>query len=285
MSSIIPYTCQDSKRRPRFSSKATNFTALDAMILPSCSFLLWSVFFFPLFLPDAMPEHSELIDGDPGLGVYWESKNSFIRNDARLYWRAGAVRVSCPVQLGGRASGMKPTSFKKSSKNGTGRSIGQAVACLVMAAAITIGGAGTTFLLASQPAGLTVEPAALQTEGRVTLPKFDHKSDRSEAKAESTQPEENASSQEQTAASTPAAPVTKAENTAAAPAESHRPRCGAAVAAGAVPSDPMAGDASEIENENSFPHFLTETEALAAEDPMAAPEEPPSCPKRRRPPP
>jgi len=124
VSSIIPYTCQDSKRRPRFSSKATNFTALDAMILPSCSFLLWSVFFFPLFLPDAMPKHSELIDGDTGLGVYWESKNSFIRNYARLYWRAGAVRVSCPVQLGGRASGMKPTSFKKSSKNGTGRSIG-----------------------------------------------------------------------------------------------------------------------------------------------------------------
>ena len=165
------------------------------MILLSCSFLLWSVFFFPLFLPDAMPKHSELIDGDTGLGVYWESKNSFIRNYARLYWRAGAVRVSCPVQLGGRASGMKPTSFKKSSKNGTGRSIGQAVACLVMAAAITIGGAGTTFLLASQPAGLTVEPAALQTEGRVTLPRFDHKSDRSEAKAESTQPEESASSQ------------------------------------------------------------------------------------------
>ena len=243
------------------------------MILLSCSFLLWSVFFSPLFLPDAMPEHSELIDGDPGLGVYWESKNSFIRNYARLYWRAGAVRVSCPVQLGGRASGMKPTSFKKSSKNGTGRSIGQAVACLVMAAAITIGGAGTTFLLASQPAGLTVEPAALQTEGRVTLPKFDHKSDRSEAKAESTQPEESASSQEQAAASTPAAPVTKAENTAAAPAESAAPAAEPAVQPEAVPSDPMAGDASEIEKENSFPHFLTETEALAAEDPMAAPEE------------
>lgn len=273
MSSIIPYTCQDSKRRPRFSSKATNFTALDAMILLSCSFLLWSVFFFPLFPPDAMPEHSELIDGDPGLGVYWESKNSFIRNYARLYWRAGAVCVSCPVQLGGRASGMKPTSFKKSSKNGTGRSIGQAVACLVMAAAITIGGAGTTFLLASQPAGLTVEPAALQTEGRVTLPKFDHKSDRSEAKAESTQPEESVSSQEQAAASTPAAPATKAENTAAAPAESVAPAAEPAVQPEAVPADPMAGDASEIENENSFPHFLTETEALAAEDPMAAPEE------------
>lgn len=167
---------------------------------------------------------------------------------------------------------MKPTSFKKSSKNGTGRSIGQAVACLVMAAAITIGGAGTTFLLASQPAGLTVEPAALQTEGRVTLPKFDHKSDRSEAKAESTQPEESASSQEQAAASTPAAPVTKTENTAA-PAESAAPAAEPAVQPEATPADPMAGDASEIEKENSFPHFLTETEALAAEDPMAAPEE------------
>ena len=50
------------------------------MILLSCSFLLWSVFFFPLFLPDAMPKHSELIDGDTGLGVYWESKNSFMRD-------------------------------------------------------------------------------------------------------------------------------------------------------------------------------------------------------------
>ena len=205
------------------------------MILLSCSFLLWSVFFFPLFPPDAMPEHSELIDGDPGLGVYWESKNSFIRNDARLYWRAGAVRVSCPVQLGGRASGMKPTSFKKSSKNGTGRSIGQAVACLVMAAAITIGGAGTTFLLASQPAGLTVEPAALQTEGRVTLPKFDHKSDRSEAKAESTQPEGFFSG-----AGRSQHPCRTRDQSGEhrRPGRERRPRCGARCAAGGCPLRP-----------------------------------------------
>lgn len=66
------------------------------MILPSCSFLLWSVFFFPLFPPDAMPEHSELIDGDPGLGVYWESKNSFIRNYARLI--GGPVQFVYPAR-------------------------------------------------------------------------------------------------------------------------------------------------------------------------------------------
>ena len=66
--------------------------------------------------------------------------------------------------------------------------------------------------------------------------------------------------------------MTKAENTAA-PAESTAPAVEPAVQPEDVPADPMAGDASEIENENSFPHFLTETEALAAEDPMAAPEE------------
>ena len=170
---------------------------------------------------------------------------------------------------------MKPTFFKKSSKSGTGRSIGQAIACLVMAAAVTIGGAGTTFLLASQPAGLTVEPATLQSEVKLTLPKLNQNKNntKSETKAESTTQEEStASSQEQTASST-SVPVTKAENTAAtAPAKSTAPAEEPA-ASEAAPSDPMAGDASELEQENSFPHFLTETEELAAEDPLAAPEE------------
>ena len=79
--------------------------------------------------------------------------------------------------------------------------------------------------------------------------------------------------------------MTKAENTAAAPAESTAPAAEPAVQPEAVPTDPMAGDASEIENENSFPHFLTETEALAAETRWPLLKRPPSCPKRRRPPP
>ena len=39
------------------------------------------------------------------------------------------------------------------------------VASAVMALAIAVGGFGTTALLASQPAGLTVEPSALLWEG------------------------------------------------------------------------------------------------------------------------
>ena len=48
-------------------------------------------------MPMPMPEHSELIDGDPGLGVYWESKNSFIRNDARTIL-AGPVQFVYPAR-------------------------------------------------------------------------------------------------------------------------------------------------------------------------------------------
>ena len=170
---------------------------------------------------------------------------------------------------------MKQTFFKKSSKGGAGRSIGQAIACLVMAAAVTIGGAGTTFLLASQPAGLTVEPTTLQSEVKLTLPKLNQsKNDpKSEPTAESTPEKESvATSQEPTASSTPAS-VTREENTTTeAPVESTAPAEEPA-ASEAAPSDPMAGDASEIDHENSLPHFQTETEELAAEDPLTAPEE------------
>ena len=43
-------------------------------------------------------------------------------------------------------------------KKKTRRAAGQMVASAVMALAIAVGGFGTTALLASQPAGLTVEP-------------------------------------------------------------------------------------------------------------------------------
>ena len=46
-------------------------------------------------------------------------------------------------------------------KKKTRRAAGQMVASAVMALAIAVGGFGTTALLASQPAGLTVEPWAL----------------------------------------------------------------------------------------------------------------------------
>ena len=170
---------------------------------------------------------------------------------------------------------MKPTFFKQHSGSGNRRSIGQAVASLVMAAAITVGGAGTTFLLASQPAGLTVEPAALRTEVKITLPKSsnDTKETTESAAESSAASEETAASQQDTAST--AAPVAKAESSAASAPAENTFAAEAPAAAPEIPasSDPMAGDAAEIESENSFPHFLPETAELAAEDPLAAPVE------------
>ena len=172
---------------------------------------------------------------------------------------------------------MKPVfSFKKHPKSGPGHSIGQAVASLVMAAAIAVGGTGTTLLLASQPAGLTVEPAAQQWESKLTLPKLHQSTSSAAAEAPAASAETPAASEEtaqEPAAESTAVPAEKAEE-AAAPAESTSAEPEAApdeTVPEETPADPMAGDASEIENENSLPHFVTETDELAAEDPLAAP--------------
>lgn len=58
------------------------------------------------------------------------------------------------------------------------RGVGQAVAALVMALALTIGGAGTTILLASQPAGLTVAPVTVDWEENSSLKHNNTKSTR-----------------------------------------------------------------------------------------------------------
>ena len=55
-----------------------------------------------------------------------------------------------------------------SAKKGARRGVGQTVAAVVMALAVTVGGVGTTALLANQPVGLTVEPAAIQWESEST---------------------------------------------------------------------------------------------------------------------
>ena len=55
-----------------------------------------------------------------------------------------------------------------SAKKGARRGVGQTVAAVVMALAVTVGGVGTTALLANQPVGLTVEPAVLQWESEST---------------------------------------------------------------------------------------------------------------------
>lgn len=66
------------------------------------------------------------------------------------------------------------------------RGVGQAVAALVMALALTIGGAGTTILLASQPAGLTVAPVTVDWEESSSLKHNNTKKHTSEPAASST---------------------------------------------------------------------------------------------------
>ena len=178
------------------------------------------------------------------------------------------------------------------SDQNTRRNAGQAIAALVMALALTVGGASTTILLATQPAGLTVAPAAVEWEAPA-ISLQPEKSASTEAASESTA-EASASSTvaEETApaqvpASSAAVPVTPTE--AEVPASSTEPAAEAPVeeAPAAVPdetpaepsaetpaADPMAGPAEENDHENAlFPHFVQETAELAAEDPLSAPVE------------
>ena len=178
------------------------------------------------------------------------------------------------------------------SDQNTRRNAGQAIAAFVMALALTVGGASTTILLATQPAGLTVAPAAVEWEAPA-ISLQPEKSASTEAASESTA-EASASSaaaEETAPAQVPAssATVPVAPTEAEVPASSTEPAAEAPVeeAPAAVPdetpaepsaetpaADPMAGPAEENDHENAlFPHFLQETAELAAEDPLSAPVE------------
>ena len=178
------------------------------------------------------------------------------------------------------------TTVKQKGK-GIRRSAGQAVAAMVMALAVAVGGAGTTALLLTQPTGLTVEPTTLRWEQESTDRNAPHRHSTNAAPSETPKAEPEASSQAQPEAE-PAPPETvkPAETTAAepaaaptAPAESTPAASEPAAEAPAqpeTPADPMGSSAAEIEQENAFPKFQQETEALAAEDPLRAPEETPA---------
>ena len=178
------------------------------------------------------------------------------------------------------------TTVKQKGK-GTRRGAGQAVAAMVMALAVAVGGAGTTALLLTQPTGLTVEPTTLRWEQESTDRNAPHRHSTNAAPSETPKAEPEASSQAQPEA-VPAQPETvkPAETTAAepaaaptAPAESAPAASEPAAEAPAqpeTPADPMGSSAAEIEQENAFPKFQQETEALAAEDPLRAPEETPA---------
>ena len=133
------------------------------------------------------------------------------------------------------------------------RNAGQAIAAFVMALALTVGGAGTTILLATQPAGLTVAPAAVEWE----------------APAISLQPEKSASTEAASESTAEAsASSTAAEETAPAQAP-----------AAAVPVTPTEAEVSASSTEPA-------AEAPVEEAPAAVPDETPAepCPLRLPPP-
>ena len=162
-------------------------------------------------------------------------------------------------------------------KKKTRRAAGQMVASAVMALAIAVGGFGTTALLASQPAGLTVEPSALLWEGESNAAHSTKKDDKKEAPKPSKT--DSASSEAESTAASAAQPAAPSQNETEAPAVSEAPAAPAEETAAspaapeAAPADPMMGSIEELEQENNFPSLQQETEALAAEDPLSAPVE------------
>lgn len=160
-----------------------------------------------------------------------------------------------------------------SAKKGARRGAGQAVAAMVMALAVAVGGVGTTALLAAQPVGLTVEPSTIQWEDDSTQTST-HQNQKKQEQKKPTVKAESEAATEQPAES-------KAESTAASVEEkagSAAPSVSEAASSEAAPSepaqepapaDPMAGDGTGLEQENAFPVFQQETDELAAEDPLS----------------
>lgn len=160
-----------------------------------------------------------------------------------------------------------------SAKKGARRGAGQAVAAMVMALAVAVGGVGTTALLAAQPVGLTVEPSTIQWEDDSTQTSTNQNQKKQEQKKPTVKAESEAATEqpaESKAESTAASVEEKAGS--AAPSVSEAASSEAAPSEPAqepAPADPMAGDGTGLEQENAFPVFQQETDELAAEDPLS----------------
>ena len=158
-------------------------------------------------------------------------------------------------------------------KKKTRRAAGQMVASAVMALAIAVGGFGTTVLLVSQPAGLTVEPSAQLWESDSASHGTNSHSKKSESKPDETKAagSEPAASEPEAPAASPAQPASPAPaaepETPAAPAEDTADETVPETA----PAAPVTGGIGELEEENGIPRLQQETDALAAEDPLSAP--------------
>ena len=133
-----------------------------------------------------------------------------------------------------------------SAKKGARRGAGQAVAAMVMALAVAVGGVGTTALLAAQPVGLTVEPSTIQWEDDSTQTSTNQNQKKQEQKKPTVKAESEAAT-EQPAES-------KAESTAASVEEkagSAAPSVSEAASSEAAPSEPAAEDPLSPRVENT----------------------------------
>ena len=160
-----------------------------------------------------------------------------------------------------------------SAKKGARRGAGQAVAAMVMALAVAVGGVGTTALLAAQPVGLTVEPSTIQWEDDSTQTST-HKNQKKQEQKKPTVKAESEAATEQPAESKSESTAASVEEKAgsAAPSVSEAASSEAAPSEPAqepAPADPMAGNGTGLEQENAFPVFQQETDELAAEDPLS----------------
>lgn len=178
---------------------------------------------------------------------------------------------------------MKQSSSPKKRK-GIRHDTGQMVAVLVMALTVAVGGAGTTLLLATQPTGLTVEPAAQSTSEHTGT---SHSRNDGNSTAHGAGSGKDAQPEEPVQAAVPEAEPLQPETAAEPEPEQSRPAEEPAAAEQPQPEpepeQELPADAlpelseTELEAENGLYRrlFQEETEALAAEDPLAPPREVP----------
>lgn len=180
---------------------------------------------------------------------------------------------------------MKQSSSPKKRK-GIRHDTGQMVAVLVMALTVAVGGAGTTLLLATQPTGLTVEPAAQSTSEHTGT---SHYRNDGNSTAHGAGSGKDAQPEEPVQAAVPEAEPLQPETAAEPEPEQSRPAEEPAAAEQPQPEpepeqeQELPADAlpelseTELEAENGLYRrlFQEETEALAAEDPLAPPREVP----------
>lgn len=166
---------------------------------------------------------------------------------------------------------------KFSLNKGQRRGIGQAIAASVMVLALTLSGAGATALLISQPTGLVVEPSSAQTSQYSAKDSDDERAEHKTDSKQDTTEEKSAERAEDTAeesASEQTVTITVTET--AQPqqaAEAEAPTENAEDNAAAQTQTAKPDEGTNIDEENSFAHFVQETPELAAEDPLAAPDE------------